>query len=43
MRNRAASKARSGPGAAHDSDGDRDEGRDDGQEGRIVGEAPELD
>ena len=41
--NRAASKERSGPGAAKDSDGERDEGRDDGEEGRIVGEAPELD
>ena len=41
--NRAASKARSGPGAADDSDRERDEGRDDGEEGRIVGVAPELD
>jgi hypothetical protein len=41
--NRAASKERSGPGAAKDSDGERDEGRDDGEEGRIVGVAPELD
>jgi len=41
--NRAASKARSGPGAADDSDRERDEGRDDGEEGRIVGVAPALD
>ena len=41
--NRAASKERSGPGAAKDSDGERDEGRDDGEEGRIVGVAPALD
>ena len=40
---RAASKARSGSGAADDSDGERDEGRDDGEEGCIVGEVPELD
>ena len=40
---RAASKARSGPGAADDSDRERDEGRDDGEEGRIVGVAPALD
>ena len=41
--NRASSKARSGPGAADDSDRERDEGRDDGEEGRIVGVAPALD
>ena len=41
--NRAASKERNGPEAAKDSDGERDEGRDDGEEGRIVGVAPELD
>jgi len=33
----------SGPGAADDSDRERDEGRDDGEEGRIVGIAPALD
>jgi hypothetical protein len=42
-KNRATSKARSGPGAADDSDRERDEGRDDGEEGRIEGEAPAFD
>ena len=42
--NRAASKAPCrGSGAADSSDGERDEGRDDGEEGHIVGMAPALD